>query len=191
MTYDQMKNTVTSLGYQWYDGMGMLNIVGERIDYNDDNTFKDIIHVAYISQVGERCCVEAEITTLPGWYYLQNPMNPSGTAIVKPGQYVDVYKIGNHYNQIALVLDGDITVYRDGNKDTTLDLNKTETGNFAINIHHADGITQTVDRWSAGCQVYKDTTKHQFLMFLASEQIRLAQHDRFTYTLIMSEDIKS
>jgi hypothetical protein len=115
-------------------------------------------------------------------------MNPQGTAILAQGQYVGAYKLGLHRGQYtALVESGQVTAIRDYDRDAVLDFanGRTATGTFGINIHHArsNGTTRTVDKYSAGCQVFA-----RFDDFL--EFIRLCQRHRelyansFTYTLI-------
>ena len=37
-----------------------------------------------------------QCTTLPGLYWLENPMNSKGCAILKEGQYKGVYEIDLH-----------------------------------------------------------------------------------------------
>lgn len=90
-------------------------------------------------------------------------MNPKGTAILKPGQYVDAYHIGYYRNTIALRQVGPVSVYRDDNLDDkidsdysySMDENTVETGLFGLHIHAAGGFSRYVDFWSAGCQVFQ------------------------------------
>jgi hypothetical protein len=190
MEYQKLKKTIKDMDYVWYDELCKLNIIAVRENYIDDNTFKDKIYIAYKTLLGVETVDEADITTLPGWYWLKNPMNKNGCGILKPGQYIDVYKIGKHFEQDALMQCGKFNVWRDNNRDTVLDLINEESGIQMANLHHADGITHTVDKWSALCQVYQSTLRHNKLMINARQQVKQTKHDRFTYTLIMRDDIK-
>lgn len=190
MDYQSIKKSVLAAGHKWYDEMMKLNIIFVRTDYEDTNTFKDKLYTCYISEIGKETVYETDVTTLPGWYWLLNPMNVDGTAIVKPGQYVDAYEIGKHYQQIALIQKGNIIVYRDNTKDKKIDLDNTYIGNnFCINIHHAEGIKKSVDKWSAGCFVFANSTHHAYFMFLCERQIKFTRKEKFTITLLMKNDI--
>lgn len=84
-----------------------------------------------------------EFTTDLGVHYLLNLWRPEGCAIVAPGQYRGVWFIGLHNEYEALVQredsgSGMISVYRDKNRDTTLDMDVDSimTGYFEIDLHH-------------------------------------------------------
>jgi hypothetical protein len=131
------------------------------------------------------------VTTDPGTYYLKvKQLSDLGTAILKEGQYKDVYKIGPHgktgYTALTQ-LGGKVTVYRDYNRDAILDFNngREEVGYFGINIHRAGskGTTKDVGEWSAGCQVFESADDFADFMSLVQKQKELYGNS-FTYTLI-------
>jgi hypothetical protein len=168
-----------------------LNIVGIRNPNPRPNKFDDVMHVIYkaADQWVDRWW---PITTDPGTYYLENPMNDLGTAaVVADRQYRGVWTIGLHRGSYqALVQTGaKIAVYRDDNCDDKVDYdpNNIEEGWFGINCHRATASefgSVDVDRWSAGCQVF--SSPHDFDAFLSicKKQRDLRGWDSFTYTLL-------
>lgn len=167
-----------------------LNLFGVRTEDNDANAFNDILGVMYL-QNGQWSIFTFPATTDPGVYWRRHPMNVAGTAILKPGQYRGSHQLGKHRGQYdALVQAGDVTVYRDANRDDALDVDgATQTGPFGINIHRASSAdpSTTVGKWSAGCQVIADPLHFDFLMALARKSAGL-YGDRFTYTLLSESD---
>lgn len=130
-------------------------------------------------------------TTDPGTFYRKNPLNVKGTAVLKPGQYRSVYKVGRHKNYKALQQIDEMTVYRDANHDTHLDTTGMEedTGLHKINIHrsNADKASTVVGKWSAGCQVFQDPDHFLFFLKLCdrgSEKFG----NKFSYTLLEESD---
>ena len=109
-------------------------------------------------------------------------MNVAGTAIMKEGQYRGAYKIGKHRGKYdALVQTGGrVTVWRDNNRDSTLDMADPSEGYFGINIHKAGAFSANVDKWSAGCQVFANTDDFNEFMSICRKQ----PWPKFSYTLI-------
>ena len=115
-------------------------------------------------------------------------MNPQGTAILNPGQYVDAYQLGLHRGKYrALVQCKAVSVTRDYNRNAVLDFNngRIAKGIFGINIHRASqvGTTFVVDKYSAGCQVFKNVKDFDFFIKLC-ELHRNYHGNKFTYTLV-------
>ncbi len=196
MNYETLKETVQSKGYAFFSKPMSINIIGVRKNFSD-NTFNDLIYVAYKDPYTESDVVESfQCTTKPGRYYLENPMNNEGTAIIKEGQYRGAYKIGRHKSYEALEQKADMTYYRDNNKDDVPDYDgKMFTGNFKTNIHRAGetGLSTIVDKWSAGCQVI--TGKNvidgyiNFLRFMSlCHSSKDIYGNSFTYTLLNEKD---
>lgn len=165
-----------------------LNLFGVR-SKGDANSFDDYVGVMYpASSRWELFLFSA--TTDPGTYWRNHPMNVDGTAILKPGQYRGAYKVGKHRGYRALEQVGDVTVYRDDDRDDELDVGLVEqTGVFKINIHraHQTHTSSVVNRWSAGCQVIADPIHFDFLMRLCTEAAHV-WGNRFTYTLLEESD---
>jgi hypothetical protein len=168
-----------------------LNIWGFRANSQTPNAFDDEMHV--FTNVGtERRPKWAywvfKCTTDPGTYWLKNPMNEQGTAILNAGQYVDAYAIGLHRGKYkALVQIGAVSVTRDYNRNAILDFNngRIMRGLYGINIHRASqvGTTLVVDKYSAGCQVFKNIRDFDFFIQLC-ELHRSFHGNKFTYTLV-------
>lgn len=173
--YNALKVEFARLGYKWPD----FHIIGVRSAANEKNKFDDTIYLIDGTTMKTFSC-----TTNPGTYWLKNLVNPSGTAVLKPGQYVDSWKLGLHKGKYeALVQAKPITVYRDADKDDTAEeQGKENTGMFGINIHRANPsiMSKLIDKWSAGCQVLNDPK--QFAVLLDS--CKKSGNRLFTYTLL-------
>ena len=82
-------------------------------------------------------------------------------------------------------------VYRDNNRDNNYDLDEKtiEEGIFGINIHKSNPYTesQRVDKWSAGCQVFKRAQDYAVFMGLCDRASNLYGNS-FTYTLLEEQD---
>ena len=188
----RIKTIAQELGHVIYTEPYRLNIWGFRANTETPNVFDDELHVfTNISQtkIAKWAYLVFKITTDPGTYWLKNPMNPQGTAILKAGQYRDAYRIDKHRNKYYALCQrlAKVTVIRDYDRDAVLDFNngKEATGMFGINIHRArrTGETLTVDRHSAGCQVFKNVEDFDFFMKLC-EVHRKLYGNKFTYTLV-------
>jgi hypothetical protein len=188
----RIKNLAKEKGYVIYEEPYRLNIWGFRANTETPNTFDDELHVfTNVSKTGKPnwAYLVFKITTDPGTYWLKNPMNPQGTAILKAGQYKDVYAIAKHRNKYYALCQrlGKVTVIRDYDRDAVLDFynGKEATGSFGINIHRARqiGNTYDVDKYSAGCQVFKNANDFDFFMKLCGVH-RSMYGNKFTYTLI-------
>ena len=174
-SYAELEAKFAELGYQW----PTLHIVGVRSKANEKNKFDDQIYLINgpLQQI-------FSCTTNPGTHWLKNLLNPKGTAVLKPGQYVDTWKLGLHQGKYeALVQRKPVTVYRDGDKDDTAEeQGKEDTGLFGINIHRANpsAISSIIDKWSAGCQVLNNPKEFSILI----ETCKQSKKDAFTYTLL-------
>jgi hypothetical protein len=102
--------------------------------------------------------------------------------------------MGLHRGQYtALVQRKPVTVIRDYDRDAMLDFynGKKTKGLYGINVHRANriGTTKTVDKNSAGCQVFENATAFQQFMLLC-ERHRRMYGNKFTYTLIDFRAVK-
>ncbi len=165
-----------------------LNIIGIRHTSTTPNQFDDSLIVLFKNGQNKWEQYKYTITTDPSTYWLANPMQVEGTAILKQGQYINTYQIGLHRGQYtALVQRKPVTVIRDYDRNAILDFNNgTEsTGLYGINIHRASihGITKTVGKWSAGCQVF--AANAEFIQFMdLCNRHRSLYGNSFTYTLL-------
>jgi len=165
-----------------------INYVGIR-DTSGVNKFNDWL-VLFWKYKGQWSSFYRPATTDPGTYWLNNPMNVEGTAILKEDQYRGAWKLGKHKGYDALVQRKEVTVIRDGNKDGILDLaGYEETGFFGINHHRANAKNEStqVDKWSAGCQVTSDPHLYDIFIQLCKESEEI-WGEGLTYTLLNIED---
>lgn len=183
-----IKAILTQKGYTMFTRPYELNIVGLRANSTAPNKFDDQIHVFYKTgpAIWEYHVFNA--TTDPGTYWLKNPLMEKGTAILAEGQYLNAYALGLHRGRYkALVEVAPVTVIRDYNRDAVLDfLNGTrDKGYHGINIHHAStsGTTKTVDKYSAGCQVFENITDFNQFIGLCDEHSK-RYGNKFSYTLL-------
>ena len=188
MILGKLKALLKHQGYKIFTRPYELNIIGLRADSTVPNRFDDEIHVFYKASPTKWNYHVFQATTDPGTFWLRNPMNPQGTGILDKGQYIDAYQIGMHKGQYeALVQRKPVTVIRDYDRDAQLDFNngKKETGFFGIDIHRAalQGSTKTVDKYSAGCQVFENAEAFQQFLTLCKRHAQLYGNS-FTYSLI-------
>ena len=82
---------------------------------------------------------------------------------------------------------GKVRVWRDNNRDNTLDWGHDEgqAGYYGINLHHAGENSTRVENWSAGCQVFARLADWEEAMSIW----KASGAELFTYTLITEEDI--
>src|ERR1043166_5096729 len=105
-----------------YDKPYQLNIIGDRSNETNSNKFDDFLHVFFRDAKLKWQHFKFAVTTDPGTYWLKNPSQVNGTAILKPGQYIDAYSIGLHKGQYkALVQTKKVTVLRDYDRNAILD----------------------------------------------------------------------
>lgn len=184
----RIKTILKQNGYTLYSSPYMLNVVGLRSISTVPNSFDDEIHVFYVRPDGGWNYHIYPATTDPGTYWLNNPSYPQGTAILQQGQYVNTYAIGKHRGLYdALVQVKPVTVVRDYDRDSLLDFynGAEQTGNFGINIHRAEakGTTLSINKYSAGCQVFQRADDFSAFMEMVARHEKL-YGNHFTYTLI-------
>ena len=185
---------VESFGFKTFDsGEYDLNIIGLRtIQGRIDNQFDDFIYIVY--RLGDVWVEEyGEATTDPGRYWLEKPDYKPCAVYVHPQQARGAYEIGYHRGKYeALCQRKPVLFWRDGNKDAHVDYNSSVAYNdtIGLNLHHAtskEGGSVYVDKWSAGCQVWKHASDHKRMIELCKLQIQKRGWKNFTYTLITDE----
>ena len=180
------------LNYQVFYRPNQLNIIGVRTATVVPNKFDDNMFVFWMNDNGSFEGRKYPVTTDTGTFWLKNPKEQNGSALLKAGQYIDSWQKGFHNRNEptkrypALVQAKPITVFRDYNKDNVLDFDgKEQTGLFGINIHRVNpsATSTTVDRWSAGCQVFANPNDFADFMKLVDKHIA-SVGNAFTYTLV-------
>jgi len=165
---------------------GKINVIGVRENNQKANSFDDRIYLIWMSngawQEKSYAC-----TCDPGNYWLEHG-SIDGTAILCPGQYVNVYKFDLHQGRYETLCQrgGPVKVWRDSNQDDILDHSgDPDEGWHGINIHHAGTDSQNVDKWSAGCQVFARLADWKEAMKICKD----SGEEWFTYTLIEEKDL--
>lgn len=169
-----------------------LNLIGVRTIDNTSNKFNDLMVVMWFYG-DEWNRLNFNITTDPGVYYRENPINIDGTAILKEGHHKGLWTIGKHKGVYeALTQTGKATVYRDDNKDDVLDFDcGTQSGLFGINCHRSNqnATSTNVDKWSAGCQVFANPKEFYLFMDICNKAAN-NWGNKFSYTLLLEDWIK-
>jgi len=188
-----IKNVMKKKNYAFFEsGTFNLNLIGIRTASKIPNNFDDWMVAIYKDQSVNWTIKKWRITTDAGAYWLLNPMNSKGTALLVPNQYRKGWKIGLHKGQYkALVQNKPIEVYRDNDKDLILDYENStiDKGMFGVNIHRSNPSQTSirVEKWSAGCQVFANPREFKELMDICDIASR-QWGSEFTYTLLTEQD---
>lgn len=183
-----LQQALAQRGYRIATRPFELNLIGIRANTHIPNVFGDSLNVLFTDSSGKATVYSWMATTDPGTYWLKNPLNDQGTAILKPGQYPGSHALGMHRGAyLALVQVKPLTVVRDFNRDGSADYDtgRLDTGLFGINIHRAqvNGLTKYIDKYSAGCQVFANAEDFNVFLQLAERHKNLYGNS-FTYTLL-------
>ena len=191
---EQIEKAVKSQGYVWFNGAKDydVNIVGVRNatpGQKVTNLFDDKLTLSYKIN-GEWFYHEWDATTEPGKKGVMQFHNSGGVARLVPDQYRGAYAVSMHQGKYQALCQrlGDVTVWRDKNRDMDFDEIIRDTGMFGINIHKAGTVSNFVENWSEGCQVFKRTKDFNDFMVLINRAKEI-HGNHFTYTLIISSDI--
>ena len=191
---EQIDAAVKAKGYAYFAGSKDydVNIIGVRNSAPGQkvtNLFDDKLTISYRVD-GKWFYHEWDATTEPGKKGVMQFHNDKGVARLVPGQYKKVYAISKHQGKYEAVCQrlGDVTVWRDKNKNMTFDEVETDTGMFGINIHKAGTVSSFVENWSEGCQVFKRVKDFNEFMVIANRAKEI-HGNHFTYTLLESKDI--
>lgn len=192
----QVIDAVKKLGHKVFEEDSKpfnLNLIAVRSSDATPDVFNDDFYIIW-KYDGRWNALNFKCTTEAGLYYLKHPMNPKGTAIIKPGQYPGMWELGLHQGKYqVLVQKRPATVIRDFNRDDTFDYNsgREEVGLYGLNCHRSNANIESilVNKWSAGCQVLANPDEYKILMRLCE----YASHywgNSFTFTLITESDLK-
>ncbi len=196
VTIDMVVQAYYRKAYRFLDGGNtspyLMNVFGIRSKNPATNKFDDMMGVLTRDYGATQILQKSSGTTEPGFYWLENPENVHGTAILVPGQYLNSHTVGLHKGQYpALVQVGKMKFYRDSNKDDTYDCDPStiEEGVIGCNVHHAamDHTSTVIDKWSAACQVYANPDEHVGMMDMA--RIQFKTRPLFDYTLFLEEEV--
>jgi hypothetical protein len=193
-TKEQIEKAVKSKGYVWFNNSKDydVNVVGVRNSSTLSqvtNLFDDKITLSYKVK-GEWFFHSWDATTEPGKKGVMQFHNSGGVARLVPNQYRSTYKVSMHQGKYQALCQRlkNVTVWRDKNRDMNFDEIIQDTGMFGINIHKAGTVSNFVENWSEGCQVFKRTKDFNDFMVLINRAKEI-HGNHFTYTLITSNDI--
>lgn len=192
-TLKDIVRSAEKLGYSIDKRPNKLNIIGVRnSNAVNQERFDDKIAYFYYENSGLLVGKVVPATTDPSTLWLKDPMNPSGAAILKSGEYKDSYAIGLHRGSYeALVQVKPVTVIRDNDRDLFINyFSTTQTGLYGINIHKSSkgkNNENIIGLDSAGCQVFQNVPDFMDMMRLA--QVSRKQYGNvFSYILIDERD---
>jgi hypothetical protein len=197
---EQIESAVLDKGYVWFSDKTNkgydVNIVGvrnneESVKDKVTNVFDDCLTISYKDESGNWQFFCWMATCDPGKKGVQQFSNKKGVARLVPNQYRGVWKVDKHqgkYDALCQRL-GNVTVWRDANKDLVFEKNVTDTGMFGINIHKAGQDSTWVENWSEGCQVFKRVKDFDQFMSICKKAAKI-HGNKFSYTLLESTDIK-
>ncbi len=178
-----------------------LNIVGIRGEFVPDK-FGCQLLVFYANEEKRLIHHIFPVTTYPGVYWIDNPMQAAGCGVLLEGQYRGAWNLGFHHQINALVQNWQTspkqsplswTRIQKGTRVITremLQMGKRESGFAGFNLHPVmDQNNQTVGQDSAGCQVTQYRADFDLIMSIAKKQVANGLGDRYTYTLIHNNDL--
>jgi hypothetical protein len=198
-TREQIERAVKAKGYKWFEDAANkgydVNVVGVRnnspaVYKKVTNVFDDWLTVTFKDSLGNWNFFCWNATTDPGKKGVQQFHNAKGVARLVPGQYRSTWMVDKHqgkYDALCQRL-GEVTVWRDGNKDLVFDEKVKDTGVFGINIHKAGTDSTWVENWSEGCQVFKRVKDFDEFMSICKRAAKI-HGNKFSYTLLESTDI--
>jgi len=161
-------------GYSLNKSPYRLTFIGIRATVQNTNNFNDMVCAVMFDQSGDVLHWHTwDATTDPGLYFMENPMNSRGTAIVKTGLYrnlwyMDFARVNKHlFWKNGILVDlmtgvqaarryvakqkhifrqlRELVVYRDNNRDHKLDLANPQSGKYFINFHTTHKYLWTPD----------------------------------------------
>ena len=199
-TKEQIETAVKAKGYVWFEDKENksydVNIVGVRntspaVYKKVTNVFDDCLTISFKDETGNWQFYCWMGTCDPGKKGVQQFSNKKGVARLVPGQYRGVWKIDKHQGKYDALCqrNGNVTVWRDANKDLVFEETTKDTGMFGINIHKAGQDSTWVENWSEGCQVFKRVKDFDVFMSICKKASKV-WGNKFSYTLIESTDIK-
>ena len=147
-----------------------------RLTQDFDNKFSDVC-VRFNRTIADMIL---PCSTKAGNFYVYNPITSggiTGTAVATEQQVLNSHKFITSGTWSSLWLgapyfyqSGVIEIYRDGNKNSTIDKNIKTKGLFGINFHRG-GIGSIVDNWSAGCLVVPDSRWFEAIKIFKANQL--------------------
>lgn len=190
MTIEKLQSIFTKKGYKLDPNLNIVGVRNKSVGDKITNKFDDTLYIAY-KESGVWKIKSYAITTDPGTYYMKNPLNSSGCAILVEGQYLNIYSIRLHQGKYPAICQtyGAVKLYRDNNKNDIYDFtNIMSDPNSGVNIHKAGADSFEINSYSAGCTVFKREIDFNEFMVICN-QFKAILGNKFTYTLINTNDL--
>ncbi len=179
--YEQIVAVYKKKGYRIFTDVHDLNFVGVRANVLEADKLDDMFFLFYRDVNGYGRVFAMPGSTDPGLYYIKNPMDKAGCAMLCEGQYLGSHKLGLHKGYTGLVQVKPMRYWRGVTLEQVGSMNlirtdkaKLMSGITGANIHQMlpDGIARTVGKWSAMCQViqYPEDAKHLWNMVRLQER---------------------
>jgi hypothetical protein len=163
------------------------------------NVFNDRRTVFHIDGAG-RPVLDLNVlaTTEPGKFFTDHPLNPDGAARIAFGQY-KAWHVGQHHPELspprrheALVQAGNVSIFRDKNKDGIRPGDRQFTVGPAAGVNQHSGLDQSpsnIGKISAGCLVGQASAEHRAFMTLVKKDPRFAANHGYVYmTAVLAGD---
>lgn len=190
----ELLSAMSRMGYVVDSRDLAVNLIGVRSKVREAGRYDDRLYLLRRHD-GEWLLDKWDITTDAGLGYLIRPINADGTAGLVPGQYLNTWTIGIHNGWCRTLVQraGKVRVYRDNNRNGTLDYRDAsiQSGMFGINFHpdkaEPGGLSGNNHRASAGCQVFRYKDDHEEFM----EAVEIADDmygGKFSYALFDEKD---
>ena len=196
-----IKDVLRSKGYPVFEnGLYNLNMGIIRNANRIANTFDDLIYIIYKMGTAEHAfevCKTYEATADPGLDHLVNPTFPEaikgGSAILAKGYYRGLWKVGFFHGRRALLPRTKVWVYRDKNKNKSLDLDPKTLQNMdaGILMHESYQGVETaglVGRSSAGCQVPASKKDMEEIASIVTEAEKYYPNSGVSYAVLNESD---
>jgi len=187
-TIEKIHQVMETKGMKVFKRPFDVTLGGIRTRDNASNKFNDWLFASFFTDRGGIVSVILEGTTDAGLYYRTNPMHIDGTAIIQHGvQHRGAYtymKKGGHREQEAFRQTGNMTYWRDANRDIYLDFDgDIETAIYNTNGHDMGTVGNDVNKWSAGCWGAENENM-DILYYIAQVQIAHGHGDKFSFALL-------
>jgi hypothetical protein len=164
-----------------------LNLIGIRSAALEPETYNDWIAVAY-REAGLWNFFPFPATTDPGTFWARQPERVRGQAVLEPGQYPGLWRVGTFRGRRALRQRGTARVWRGARREHYLDTEGVAeaTRHSGIDLLRAPPPSDP-RKWASGAQVIGDEEHARFLLALCARASR-HQGNGFSYTLLEEAD---
>ena len=180
-------------GYAFFSRPFSMNVFGVRSSNRIAGAFDDYLGVIYNTDLNEQELYVIACTLDAGAPWLLKPMDPGGAAGIVPGQYRNLWQLGTFKGTDALIQINPVKIYRDNNRDLTLDYSadRTTEGDYGIFLHeHFQFLekAEEVKDSSAGCVVPERKSTHKKFINILKMQVTARLGNRYSFTVFDEKD---